>query len=556
MAEFQSTLQDRQADPDLAKIFSVLDIISSPAICVAANGEIVAVNHAASEALGLSRKRLIGRHARNIDPRIADWPGLFASLKQRSSLILEPVQEGTDPRVSAHALKAHFWQPGDRELAVITIEDVRDEQARKLATDSRDAVLQAVRKAATRFLADEDWGGSCNKLLRDVGKATGVSRVYIFEAHFDDDERLLFSQRYEWVAPGITPEIDNPELQNIPMNDAGYGRWLELLSRGQLVVGQVQDFPESERALLDAQSIKSILVVPIFTGNKWWGMMGFDECTAPRVWGVPESQALRTVASLLGLATERREAAREAREKRDSLAHEARLIAMGEMASSVAHEINQPLSAISNYCETALAALDAGQQDHEILNRSLRGAASQAQRAGEIIRRLREFIRKGDTTRSSVDLNQLIRETISLVEHDARAHDIEILSDCEETLPSVDICRIQIQQVLFNLLRNSLEAIRDRDAGGDRKILVRSIQPHEHLVRVEVRDTGPGLTPGQASWIFDPFETSKPQGMGLGLSISRTIMESHGGTLAIDPGVSDGACFQVNLPCTEYREDD
>lgn len=541
---------------ELASLCAVLDLLERPAFVVADDGRILAANLQVSESLGRKREGLLNKQARNIDPRIADWPAFLEQLRASIFLRLDPILEGTDPRVSALALHARLWRPGGRELAVIVLEDVRDEDARELAMHSRDAILQTVSNAATRYLADEDWDESCNLLLKELGEATGVSRVYIFEGHFDADERILFSQRYEWVAAGISPEIDNPELQDLPMEEAGYGRWLNLLSRGRLVAGQVKDFPASERELLESQDIKAIVVVPIFTGSKWWGMMGFDECSGPRDWGVAETEALRTVAGLFGLATERREAAREARAKRDSIAHEARLVAMGEMASGVAHEINQPLSAISNYCETGLAALAAGTRDDEILERTLRGAASQAQRAGEIIRRLREFVRKGDTTRTLVDLNELIEETIGLVSHDARARNIKILDECDTDLPQVTVCRIQIQQVLFNLLRNSMEAIEDYKEGLNRKVCVRSARPNPHLVRIDVLDTGPGLDPHEAAWIFEPFETSKPGGMGLGLSISRSIIEAHGGTLSADVSFRPGACFQMSLPCAHEQTND
>lgn len=546
-------LTDRHAEVNAQEatesLCAILEMCECPAFCVDADGRIVGANLKVSEELGREREKLLGRHARNIDPRLADWPRFFAELQASSHMHLEPVFEGTDPRVSSRAIHARLWQPDGRVLAVLALKDVRNDQSRQAAMESRDAILQTVSRAATRYLADEDWDDSCNQLLKDLGESTGVSRVYIFEAHFEDENRLLFSQRYEWVAPGITPEIDNPELQNLNMQEAGYGRWLDLLSRGQLVAGQVRDFPASERELLQSQSIVSIAVVPIFTGNKWWGMMGFDECTGPREWGVAETEALRTVAGLFGLATERREVARLARVKRDTMAHEARLVAMGEMASGVAHEINQPLSAISNYCESGLAALHAENLNTELFERALRGAAAQAHRAGEIIRRLREFVRKGDTTRSLVDLNELVSETIELVDFDARARNVVIVNECQGELPQVNVCRIQIQQVLFNLLRNGMEAIEENEEGRERRIAVSSQPSNSALVQIDIVDSGPGIDPHQAAWIFEPFESSKPEGMGLGLSISRSIMEAHGGALDADPSHERGARFRITIPC-------
>lgn len=537
------------SDEDLNRLCSILDLYDHPAYCVSADGRILGANLSAANVLGRPREKLVNRHARNIDPRVADWPEFFARLRADLFVRMAPEFEGSDPRVSSRVLHGRLWQPAGREFAIVALQDIREGRSQERTMSSRDAILQAISSAAARYLADEDWDQSCNQLLQELGRATGVSRVYIFETHYDDNDLLLFSQRFEWVAQGIEPQINNPELQNLPMLEAGYGRWLNLLSRGRLVAGQVCDFPASERELLESQSIVALAVVPIFTGNKWWGSMGFDECTGPREWGVAETEALRTVASLFGLAIERREAALAARARRDNLAHEARLVALGEMASGIAHEINQPLTAISNYCETGLAALADGKDDREMLERALRGAASQAQRAGEIIRRLREFVRKGNSERSVVNLKQLILESIDLAENDARSRKISISTDFSDGLPDVEVCVVQIQQVLFNLLRNGMEAIEESPAVGERRIVVRAGSADQQTVKIAVIDTGPGVSRESAAWIFEPFETSKPGGMGLGLSISRSILEAHGGFLNVDLGFRGGACFEISLPC-------
>ncbi|NNF51985.1 MAG: GAF domain-containing protein [Gammaproteobacteria bacterium] len=555
MAEQENSTSEKAVGGEITQLCSVLDLCEYPVYCVSPEGRIVGTNLSAANVLSRPREKLIGRHVRNVDPRVADWPAFFSTLQKKNSMRLDPVFEGTDPRISSRVLFGRLWQSEGGQLAVIALRDIRRESEQEDAMVSRDAILQTISTAAARYLADDDWDDSCNQLLRDLGEATGVSRVYIFEAHYDSEESLLFSQRFEWVAPEIEPQIDNEELQDLPMEQAGYGRWLKLLSRGRLVAGQVRDFPASERDLLESQSIAAIAVVPIFTGSKWWGCMGFDECSGPRDWGVAETEALRTVASLFGLAIERREAAIAGRAKRDNIAHEARLVAMGEMASSVAHEINQPLAAISNYCETGISELFADARDDEILERALRGAAAQAQRAGEIIRRLREFVRKGDTTRTVVDLKQLIEETVGLVAHDARARKIRIADECAERLPAIEVCRIQIQQVLFNLLRNAIEAIEDNEHSDERLITIRAASPGAHSVEISVADTGPGLKPDSAASIFEPFETSKPYGMGLGLSISRSILEAHGGSLSAVKNTGSGACFEIRLPLAEGTAD-
>ena len=152
-------------------------------------------------------------------------------------------------------------------------------------------------------------------MLERLGQATGVSRVYIFENHAErgDAEHgdRLTSQCYEWVAPGILPQIDNPGLQSFPLRAGGFARWEETLGRGELIYGHMREFPESERAVLGSQDIQSIAIVPIFVGQTWWGFIGFDECRAEREWSVVERDALKTAADTLGAALQRQQAEAE-----------------------------------------------------------------------------------------------------------------------------------------------------------------------------------------------------------------------------------------------------
>ncbi len=173
-------------------------------------------------------------------------------------------------------------------------------------------ILQAVALAAEKFLRDSAWDIDLPNILGQLGEAADVSRVYIFENHTAPDGTLLTSQRYEWTAPGITPQLDNPDLQDVPWLEAGFGRWYETLQRGGLIYGHIREFPPSEQAILFAQDIQSILVVPIFVGDQWWGFIGFDECRYERNWTLSEIEALRTAANILGAALQRYQAEKKA----------------------------------------------------------------------------------------------------------------------------------------------------------------------------------------------------------------------------------------------------
>ena len=169
----------------------------------------------------------------------------------------------------------------------------------------KDRILEAVGFAATEFLNNDFEHADIQRVLGYLGEATHADRVYIFRNHQDDAGNLLTSQLFEWVNDGIEPFIDSPELQNIHYEESGFGRWVQELSQGNLIMGNIEDFPASERPFLEAQDIKSILVMPIFAGNIWWGFVGFDNCTSQFLWSSAEIETLRVAANLIGASLNR-----------------------------------------------------------------------------------------------------------------------------------------------------------------------------------------------------------------------------------------------------------
>ena len=166
---------------------------------------------------------------------------------------------------------------------------------------SREAILSAISTAAERFLRNATLDNKrVENILSQLGEAADVSRVYIFENHVAGDGTLLTSQRYEWAAEGVRPQSDNPDLHNFPWIAGGMGRWEQILKKGQVIQGNIKDFPASERNILEPQNIKSIVAVPVFIGEKWWGFTGFDECKSEREWSEAEIDALKTTCALLG----------------------------------------------------------------------------------------------------------------------------------------------------------------------------------------------------------------------------------------------------------------
>lgn len=246
----------------------------------------------------------------------------------------------------------------------------------------------------------------------------------------------------------------------------------------------------------------------------------------------------------------RKEAELQVKELQNELIHVARLSAMGELASALAHELNQPLTAISNYAQAARRLLDSKrEQDHTRSADLLLKASDQALRAGEIIRRLRQFIEWGETERSWHDVRKAVEEAAQLGLVGSRSHGISYELKSPVTTPKVVMDRIQIQQVIQNLVRNAVDAMVDWD--GARNVLVQIENPDPDHVQILVEDTGPGLAPEVKKRLFEPFVTTKPNGMGIGLSVCRNIVESHGGRITVPDRDAGGTCFCVILPISD-----
>ncbi|WP_330166407.1 sensor histidine kinase [Rhizobium sp. C4] len=248
--------------------------------------------------------------------------------------------------------------------------------------------------------------------------------------------------------------------------------------------------------------------------------------------------------------TEREESEARLHEIQGELARLARLNEMGEMASTLAHELNQPLSAISNYVHGCSRLLR--DMDDELASRmrdALDEAGRQSLRAGQIIRHLREFVTKGETEKNAYNIRKLIEEAGALALVGSREKGVRAVFDFGSDAEMVMVDHVQIQQVLINLMRNAIEAMKD---SATKELVVRTTRFTPGEISITVADTGPGIAEEISAQLFKPFTTTKPGGMGIGLSISKRIVEAHGGRMAVSSNESGGATFEFTLP--EYEE--
>lgn len=274
--------------------------------------------------------------------------------------------------------------------------------------------------------------------------------------------------------------------------------------------------------------------------------------------------------------TERREMEERARLRLEGAAHTARLLELGEMCSGIVHEVNQPLAAIVSFADGCLRMVRGGRAEPALIEDTLGRVAEQGARAGEILSRLRGLVRKDESRCETFGLGEAIEEVLPLVDHERRRRGVRVEVEHEPGLPAVSADRVHVEQILLNLLRNAFHAVEGAD---DRRVRVTSLHHSRGLssgggaedrrgraagaapgrmrgartsasVCLVVEDSGPGLAPEQCERVFEPFYTTRPNGLGVGLAISRSLAERHGGRLRAEAnGAGSGARFVLELPC-------
>jgi NO-binding membrane sensor protein with MHYT domain len=253
--------------------------------------------------------------------------------------------------------------------------------------------------------------------------------------------------------------------------------------------------------------------------------------------------AFASVASLF----ERKRAEEALRQAQAELAHVTRVTTLGELTASIAHEVNQPLAAVVANAEACLRWLDRGTPDLDEARRSVERIVKDASRAAEVIRRVRALLNKADTQKAPLNVNDVVNEVIALVQPELLSHRVSPRTDLAPALPMVLADRVQLQQVIINLVMNGIEAmqpITDRP----RELVIRSYHDEAHQVLVTVKDSGVGISAENADRLFNAFFTTKSSGMGMGLSICRSIIEAHGGRVWAAPNLPQGTSFHFTLP--------
>jgi two-component system sensor kinase FixL len=246
--------------------------------------------------------------------------------------------------------------------------------------------------------------------------------------------------------------------------------------------------------------------------------------------------------------SERKRAEEEARRRREEISRLSRISLLGEMTASIAHELNQPLSGILSNASAGQRFIDRGEADPARLREILADVAADGRRAHDVIWNIRNTLKKGAAIRQRINVNDVVMSVAHMVEPDAQAHSCKVDLNLAEKLPGLEVDPIQMQQVLINLVSNAFDAMREVPANCRKVELETGTQ--NGAISVSVRDYGTGLSEENRARIFEQFFTTKEEGLGMGLAIARSIVESHGGTLSAENVAEGGACFKFTIPTT------
>lgn len=346
--------------------------------------------------------------------------------------------------------------------------------------------------------------------------------------------------------------LDRAELIEFP-GRGGCGNSWSLLGAADMVeirwlMSEIQDGHVVRVSRLDElPDIKSLVAFPLRAAGVVLGGLVVATVVAERAWPNELMDQLHLVGEAVANALASAQAEREAARLRQHLAHIGRVSAMGELAASLAHELNQPLTAILNNAEVALLQLEASSPNLAGLREILADIVADDKRATEVIHRVRTLVRKGDLAYAPLDINDVVAEVAGLVRNDVVLRNVPMTVDLATGLPGIRGDRVQLQQVVLNMVLNGLEAMLEPN-GRERALAIRTARAGDAAVMVAVEDSGVGIDADDVERMFEPLYTTKPGGLGMGLAIARTIVQAHGGQLRASNNRTGGATFGFTLP--------
>lgn len=454
----------------------------------------------------------------------------------------------------------------NRELAV----DIARRKEVEETLRKRDHILAAINHTTEKLLESHEWIPFIKEMVDELGEVLNVGAIRILKHNIDANGDLVADLRYNWIAEETKANIDNLEQRNLSYKKLGFESWLERFEKGELVSGNSVAMPPPMKSWLDDHSIKSISLAPIMVENRCWGVVSFAMFDREQEWSEPELDALQTAARIIGAAVHREEITKELENKRAQLAHAGRLTAMGEMASGMAHEINQPLTVINLSADACTSYFNRNFPDVPEAE-AAKDINVQVKKIARIVENMRIFSRRSLDEMSPVNIAYPVLDALTFFRVQLREHQIELKEDIIENLPEVKTDRQKFEQIVVNFLSNARYAVDKRaemEEGFRREIEVRlyvaslSLDQRKSLglkkkdrfveqaIMFEVKDNGIGMNEAVKNRCLEPFYTTKEvgEGTGLGLSITHSIVKELGLYLEIDSQENVGSLFRVIIP--------
>ena len=380
-----------------------------------------------------------------------------------------------------------------------------------------------------------------NRALERIGITLGLDRATI--AEYRPDGFAFFS--HGWTRD------PSYRIVGMALDANALMPWskLKTMAGETVVMSSIESLPPE--AAIDCETFriygpKSNIMVPIRVGGVSLAAVGFGFLKREYSWPPKVVERLSQVAEIFGYAFDRKRATNEMNRLRDELTYVTRVTTMGELAAAVAHELNQPLAAILNNAEAIQGMLQSDTPDLVEVKAAIDDIIQDDVRAGDIIRRLRSLFQHEKLRKSRLDLGEVVTEIGRLLKSDALIRNVSFKLEVEQS-PTVLADRVQLQQAIVNLVLNGFDAVADTETG-TRAVAVQVAQAESGRAQILVRDSGKGIPQEMIQRIFDPFYTTKPTGMGMGLAISRSIVEAHGGELCVSSILGTGSAFEISLP--------
>jgi PAS domain S-box-containing protein len=447
-------------------------------------------------------------------------------------------------RIVHEQAQVTFNEEGKAVRMMGTVQDITDQKKIEHELADRLAYERLYSEMSATFgsLPLSKLDSAMERSLERLTEYFDVDRVTILE--FNEDRSKL-KPLYSCAVPGVKRYTRTDSDRLFP--------WVfERLSGGETLVWEdvLAEIPPDaslDRDYVQKIGIKSYISIPLTLGGKADYAIAMGTFERPRNWPEELIQRFRHLGELFAHVLVRRRVENRARELRGQMTHMTRVTTMGELAGALAHEINQPLAAIMSNAQAARRFLEAKDPDIEELEEILTDIADDTTRASEVIMRLRTMMTGSKGAVETLSINNVIQEVLPLMHRDAEGRKVSMDLDMSPDLPLVSGDKIQLQQVLLNLMLNGFDAMMEL-APEDRVLTIRTSQEDETNIQVAVQDVGSGIETGELNQIFDPFFTTKSQGMGLGLSINRTIIQAHGGRLWAENNRDQGATFYFTLP--------